>query len=204
MTGRFDNADDSLLAAGIRKNDKEAFKALYDRYSKKIYYFSLRYTGVREESEELVQSVFINLWEHRKSLDENLRVKSYIYRSAINYIKNYLKKKAVCARFIEAEMNKTNNHSDNTFQSVLYHDLENSIDSIIKKLPPQQQKIFKLSRFEGMSNKEISDKLDLSVRTVENQLYRVLKMLRSELKEEYFLWLLPFIFYGITDFGLPV
>lgn len=193
MTDRIDNRSDSLLVLGIRKNDREAFRTLYNRYSKKIYYFSLRYFGVKEESEELVQSIFINIWEHRKSFDETTQVKSYIYKSALNYIANYLKKKAICARFIESEISKAESHSENTYHEILYHDLESSLTSIIKRLPAQQQKIFQLSRMEGLTNKEIAGKLDISVRTVENQVYRVLKMMKTILKDEYFLlWILIF------------
>jgi RNA polymerase sigma-70 factor (family 1) len=176
------NDNDNLLVIRIRNDSKDAFKLLYNRYNKKLYYFSLRYLGNNEEAEELVQSVFINIWTHRKSLDETISVKNYIYRSAVNYIYNYLKKKAIRARFVETELQKGEIQSNQTYDQVLYHDLENSINLIVETLPSQQQKIFHLSRFEGLSHKEIAKNLDLSVRTVENQIYRALKIIKSKLK----------------------
>lgn len=185
MDGRL-NKDDKLLVIRIRNDSQDAFRLLYDRYCRKLYYFSLRYLKDKEEAEELVQSVFINVWEHRKSLDETMSVKSYIFRSSVNYIYNYLKKKAIRARFVERELQKGELQSNQTYDQIFFHDLERSINTIIETLPSQQQKIFQLSRFEGLSHEEIAKKLDLSTRTVENQVYRALKIIKSNLKGELF------------------
>jgi RNA polymerase sigma-70 factor (family 1) len=183
------NSSDNLLVSRIRNDSREAFKLLYNRYNKKIHYFSLRYLGNVEEAEELVQSVFISIWEHRKSLDERMSVKSYIYRSSVNYIYNYLKKKAIRARFIEVELQKDEVLSNQTLDQVLLHDLEKSINLIIEKLPPQQKKIFRLSRFDGLSHEKIAQQLNLSVRTVENQIHRALSIIKNKLKDSlYFLF----------------
>jgi RNA polymerase sigma-70 factor (family 1) len=182
-------SSDNLLVIRIRNDSRDAFRLLYDRYNKKIYFFSLRYLGNAEEAEELVQSVFISIWEHRKSLDESMAVRSYIYRSAVNYIYNYLKKKAIRTRFIEEELEKDEVLSNQTWDLVLFHDLEKSLNLIIKELPPQQQKIFRLSRFDGLSHDKIATQLHLSVRTVENQIHRALSIIKNKLKDSiYFLF----------------
>jgi RNA polymerase sigma-70 factor (ECF subfamily) len=186
MLNEIDNVDDSLLVTRIRQDDKYAFKSLYQRYSKKIYFFSLKYLGNNIEAEELVQSVFINVWEKRNYLDPTNSVKSYIYKAAANYIYNYLKKKSIHARFVDSQINKDEVLTNLTYEQVLFNDLEKSINSIVGILPPQQQKIFQLNRNEGLTNDEIASKLDLSVRTVENQMYRALKTIRIILKEKYF------------------
>ncbi len=186
MLNEIGNVTDNLLVTRIRQNDKDAFKSLYNRYSKRIYFFSLKYLGNDIEVEELVQSVFINIWENRKSLDATSSVKSYIYKCAVNYIYNYLKKKTIHARFIESQIHKDETHSNHTYEEIFFHDLEKSINSVVGTLPSQQQKIFQLSRYEGLTDKEIAGKLNLSVRTVENQLYRALKKIKIILKEKYF------------------
>jgi len=180
------NYSDNLLVIRIRNDSTNAFKLLYDRYNEKLYYFSLRYLGDKEEAKELVQSVFINIWEHRESLDATMSVKNYIYRSAVNYIYNYLKKKAIRTRYVEAELQKGELQANQTYDQIFFHDLEKSISSIVETLPQQQQKIFQLSRFEYLSHEEIAKNLDLSVRTVENQIYRALKIIKSKLKGEMF------------------
>ena len=182
MINGFDNVSDELLVSRIRQNDKDAFKSLYNRYSKKIYFFSLKYLKNRVEVEELVQSVFINVWCNRKFLDASFPVKSYIYKSAVNFIYNYLKKTAIRNRFIESEILKGETHSDLTYEQVFFRDLERTIISVVETLPSQQQKIFRLSRYEGLTHQEIAEKLDISVRTVENQIYRALKMIRTILR----------------------
>lgn len=187
MTNKTDNISDDLLVVRIRDDNKDAFKSLYYRYSKKLYYFSLRYLHNSEESEELVQSLFINIWEHRKSLDESIPVKNYIYRSAVNFIYNSLRKKAIRARFLEAELRKGDPHSNLTYDQIFLNDLERSIDKVIQTLTLQQQKIFRLSRYENLTHQEIADRLDLSVRTVENHVFRALKVIRSKLQREVFL-----------------
>ena len=186
MLNEIDNADDNILVTRIREDDKDAFKSLYNRYSKKIYFFSLKYLGSNVEAEELVQSVFINVWENRESLDASNSVKSYIYKAAVNYIYNFLKKKTIHARFIESQLHNEEIHSNLTYEQVFFHDLERSINSIFETLPSQQQKIFRLNRDEGLTHLEIATKLNLSVRTVENQMYRALKTIRTILKEKYF------------------
>jgi RNA polymerase sigma-70 factor (family 1) len=182
------NSSDNTLVIRIRDDNKEAFKFLYNRYHRKLYYFSLKYLRNTEDAAELVQSVFISIWEHRKSLDERMAVKSYIYRSAVNYIYNYMKKRAIHTRFIESELQKDEVLSNQTLDQVLLHDLEKSIDLIVEKLPPRQQKIFRLSRFDGLSHEIIAQQLNLSVRTVENQIHRALSIIKIKLKDSiYFL-----------------
>ena len=80
--------NESKLVGRILDDDLIAFELLYNRYKKKIYCFSLKYLKNKVEAEDLVQDVFINLWEHRKSLNETQPVRSYIYRSVVNQIYN--------------------------------------------------------------------------------------------------------------------
>jgi RNA polymerase sigma-70 factor (ECF subfamily) len=186
MLNEIDNINDNLLVTRIRQNDKDAFRLLYNRYSKKIYFFSIKYLGNNVEAEELVQSVFINVWENRESLDATNSVKSYIYKAAVNYIYNYLKKRTIHARYIESQMHRDEVHNNHTDDQVLFNDLERSLNSVIGTLPSQQQKIFQLNHNEGLTHKEIAMRLDLSVRTVENQMYRAQKTIRTILMEKYF------------------
>ncbi len=173
--------DDNVLASRIRNDNLEAFALLYNRYSKKIYSFSLKYLRNRPEAEDLVQNVFKNLWEHRKSLDKNQSVKSYIYKSVVNHIYNIFKKRALRTRYLGYEMSRRDHFSNPTYDLVFTHDLENTINNVVANLPPQQHKIFSMSRGENYSHEEIAKKLDLSVRTVENQIYRTLKVIRKHL-----------------------
>jgi RNA polymerase sigma-70 factor (ECF subfamily) len=185
--------DDTTLASGIRKDNLKAFELLYDRYKEKIYFFSIRYLADKSDAEEIVQMVFISLWEHRQTLDVSKSIKSYIYKITVNHIYNYLKKKAIQRRYIETELLKSEGSSNSTLDNIFYIELEKKIILIISSLSAQQQLIFRLSRFEGLSHEEIAKKLELSIRTVENQIYRVLKVIKMHLKEELFLLIFFFL-----------
>lgn len=175
------NQDDSLLISEIRDGSVEAFEILYNRYKKKLYYFSYQYIKNHSDTEELLQTVFLSLWEHRQSLDDSLSIRNYIYRSAFNQIYDRLRKRLVHNKYLEYQIHNTEpeyNHSPN---NLYYEDLKNSIDTIVDKLPAHQKNIFLMSRYENMSHKEIAEKLNLSVRTVETQIYRVLIKIRKKL-----------------------
>lgn len=175
--------DDAMLASEIRNDKIDAFEILYHRYSRKLYYFSLRYLSDKSDCEEIVQTVFISIWEHRKTLEESKSIKSYIYKIAVNKIYNYLKKKAIHQKYVDQALLMKEGSMNQTYDLINYKELERTLDILISSLPEQQRKIFLLSRFEGLSASEIAAKLSLSPRTVENQIFRVTKVLKTRLKE---------------------
>ena len=181
MPDKADHNNDNILVARIRDDNKDAFKSLYDSYGKKIYYFSLRFLGSSEEAEDLVQTVFINLWMNRKILDERQEIRSYIYKSAVNSIYNIIKRRSVRARYSETAIREGEPFADTTLEKVVGRDLEELLNSIIENLPEQQRQVFRLSRTECMTHEEIANKLGISLRTVENHIYRALKVIRKKL-----------------------
>lgn len=183
MSSEINYIADYLLVRRIRNDDKEAFKLLYNRYCKRLYYFSIRCKLNKYDSEELVQSVFISVWERRKFLDDSLEIKSYIYKSATNFIYNSLRKRSIRKRYIESEEHQDEAYSDSTYDQIFLMDLETSISSIIDGLPAMQQQVMKLSRLEYLSHEEIAEKLSISLRTVENHVYRALRTIKQKLAE---------------------
>ncbi|NMC39770.1 MAG: RNA polymerase sigma-70 factor [Bacteroidales bacterium] len=178
-------AVDEILAARIRQSDKEAFRILYNRYSDRLYRFSLKHTGNADEARDVVQTVFINVWEHRTSLNPEGQVKSYIYRITVNILINYFKKRSQHFRVIESLKKNDQSLSDMTYEQIFFKDLETTITAIVKTLPQERQRIFNMSHNDGLSHQEIAEKLDISVRTVENQIYRAVKEIRLILKQRY-------------------
>jgi len=179
--------NDCILAARIKDNDLEAFETLFNRYKKRLYFFSIRYLSDHVEAEEVVQTVFISVWEHRKSLDESKSVKSYIFKSAVNLIYNFLKKEAVRRKYLDSELRNFEKSANQTYDNIFRDDLEKRINIILSSMPPQQHKIFTMSRSDGYSIETISKKLGVSVRTVENQIYRASKLIKENLKSDIFL-----------------
>ncbi len=175
--------DDDTLASGIRKGDREAFALFFNKYRRVVYYYSLKYLGDPDESEELVQSVFVSIWEHRSLIDKKKSLKNYLYRSVVNAIYNSLKKRAVRRAYMIKEISKPEGSSD-PYVQIFDNDLRDKLDNIIGLLPPQQQKILNYRRLEGLSSEEIALKLNISVRTVENQIYRATKLLKDIFRSE--------------------
>lgn len=165
----------------LAKDDRKAFEHLFKTYYTELCRFALRY--VREEiaSEEIVQEVFINIWERRSELNINSSIKAYLYKAIRNRSFNYIKLQ------LPKEQKKTDVdvlstfEADNKEEELLREDLKEYVNEAIDGLPRKCKAIFVLSRNAGMTYKEIAEELDISVKTVENQVGLALKKLREEL-----------------------
>lgn len=175
--------DDTTLASGIRRGDSVAFSMFFNKYKRIVYYYSLKYLDDPDESEELVQSVFVSIWEHRRVIDKNKSLKSYLFRSVVNAVYNSLKNRAMRRAFLVREMAKPEGISD-PYDNIFYNDYHEKLENIIKFLPPQQRLILDFRRKEGLSSEEIARKLNITVRTVENQIYRATRTLRKIFQKE--------------------
>lgn len=181
---------DNELIDKLRIGDIEAFDRVYQRYAGKLYAFSLKYIKSKEEAEELVQSVFLKVWENQKNLKKNTSFKSYLFTIAYNEICNLFRRRKYQQNFIakiEIESSVTSGETEDQieFQFVL-----EQVDQIIARLPEKQKIIFLKSRKEGKSTKEIADELGLSPGTVDNYISESLKFIRSNLKDKHFSTLL--------------
>ncbi len=190
----FENISDSELALRISGGQKSAYQELFERYAPRIYKFSFSYLKNKADSEELVQEVFLKIWEKREMLDHSKNVKSLIFKIAVNTIYDFIRRKNIENTFSDFTKANSEVKSDNTWQSVIYEDMKQNLQGLVEQLPIQQQKIFHLSKTEGLSNKEIAVKLNLSKRTVENHLYRAISYLKEHFKEESIIALLFFYF----------
>ena len=177
--------DDKSLLYQIRDGSVQAFEILFNKYSRKLYFFIMRYTKSHADTEEIVQSSFISVWENRHRLDESFQLKNYLYTIAVNKVLNFIKHQAIHQRYIEHSLVHKSISDDQTEKEILYNELQENVDRVLEKLPDQQKEIFRMSRFDGFTNKEIAIKLGLSVRTVENQIYRALQTIRIKLTGKY-------------------
>ena len=172
-----DDHDIRQLIAG----DEAAFKKIYYLYGERIYALAFRFLKNREQSEEIVQETFINLWLSRTKLDSGGDLWLYLYVIAKRLSLNALRKVCRSAELTQDllyHINKIHNGNEENF---LAHELEHFADRIINQLPKQQQIIFKLSRMEGLSHKEIAAQLRISPNTVKNHMVEALKTIKSRL-----------------------
>jgi len=183
LNENFLNGDVNLVRR-LKENDKPAFELIFNRFSKKLYCFTLSYVHSQAESEEIIQNVFIALWENRDMLSEAFPIKNYLYKITINHIYNYYKHQLVRRRYAKHMKIEGTDEDHEAVQGIFANDLGEIVDKIIGELPLRQQLIFKLSRTEGLCHAEIAQRLGLSVRSVENQIYRAVKYIREKLNKE--------------------
>lgn len=171
------------LIRAFKSGDEKAFEQLFERHHKKLYGFLFKLLNSKQDAEEIVQDTFIKIWERRKDFIEGYAFESFLFKIAKNAFLN-LNRKKVNRRIVESDLALFNEKtSSNTEEYVVFHETNEIINTIIDGLPPRRKEIFILRRIEGLSRKEIAEKLKISVITVDSQLLKANKHLKDELKK---------------------
>jgi RNA polymerase sigma-70 factor (family 1) len=170
----------------LKKGSSPSFDSLYRRYSGKLYNFVMKVSkGNSYMAEELVQRTFIKVWETKEYVNPDKSFISYLCTIAKNMLLNEYEHQTI--QFIYEEYIKVRSvvNDDSTEKEVDKNLLEEYIDKLADKLPPKRREIFLLSRKEGLSNKEIAQKLNITESTIETQLSKALAFMKSEIKAHY-------------------
>lgn len=163
----------------IRQGDQSAFEELYKRYVDKMLGFADAFVGNPVDAEEVVQVIFVNIWEKRQQLDPERNIAAYLFRSVKNQILNRLRdRKRHCD--LSAIPADSQMDQQDTLQRICFQESKRQALNRIGEMPEVQQRVFMLSRVEGLSNKEIALELKLSVRTIEHHLYLGKKFFNSK------------------------
>ena len=174
------NDQDNQIIEQLRVGSKEAFRSLFDAFGPKIHAFALSYWKNNADAEELLQDVFLKLWEVRASLDISKNIKSLLFKICINLVYDFIRRKNIEKAYLDYSGNNQS-YSDNTWNEIIYNDMLSNLNHLVAGMPEQRQRIFRLSKEEGLSNDEIAKQLNLSRRTIENQLYRAVSFLKDKL-----------------------
>lgn len=172
----------------IQSGNRIVYEAVFRKYYQMLCAFGYSKLKDADSAEEIVQEVFVKLWEKRIDLEIS-NFKSYLFSSVNNTILNHFKHQAV-RREHAAEMKVVQeSFSENT--ETEYNELEQKLHLLINEMPEARKKVFRMVKMEGLKYKETAEKLGISVKTVENQMGKALKYLKVNLKE--FFVLLPFL-----------
>ncbi len=177
-------SDKSLhkIVKDLRKGDKQALDEIYKFFYPKLYVFAKSFLKVEDDINDILQDVFVKLWLSREKIGKVETFNSYLFTIAKNAIVSYFREKSKDQKF-EARVKEILVSAENEYNDELeYKDLKQNLESIIDQLPDKRKQIFKLSREEGLSNKEIAEKLDISVKTVEDHMRHALRFIRKHLK----------------------
>jgi len=182
--------EDDELVVKLHNGDIEAFDLVYEKYAGKLYAFTLRYLRSTTETEELVQSVFLKVWENSKKLRRESSLKSYLFTIAYHEICNIFRRRSHLKKFIDEQLIENLHTSSDTEEQIDYHSILEQVNQIVAQLPERQRTIFVKSRQEGKLNKEIAIELGLSSGTVDNYISESLKFIRANLQNKNFSLLL--------------
>ena len=172
---------DEKLMQEIKADNMFAFDVLYNKYNKKLYKFGYSILKSHEEAENLIQNVFISLWENRYKVEKNSSIRYYLFTIAYNTSISLLRKKARESNFIEYLKSLPEISEEPVNLELEYNELANKLDEIVKALPQRQKEVYLLHKVSGLKYTEIAKKLNISVNTIENHMSRALKTIREKL-----------------------
>ena len=173
---------DSETIKQFKADDMLAFDIIYRTYSKKLYRFAYSIIKVKPDAEGIVHEVFIKVWEKRNRIDEYLSFESYLFTITYNTTISFIRKKVKENKYIEYLKSIQNpSIQSKIIPEIEYKELKDKSEKIVGLLPMRQKQIYKLSREEGLTYKEIAAKLSISVNTVETHMERALKSIREKL-----------------------
>lgn len=175
----------------LKKGDMVAFDLIYNQYCQRLYGFVLKFLKQKEDAEEIVQEVFVKVWESRKKIDVYSSFNSFLFTIAYNSTMSLLRKRMSQQKYIDHLQNiQIINEASDAISELEYNELNEKVQSLVSQLSPRQQEIFNLSRENGLTHAEIAEKLNISVNTVKNHLVSSLKFLRSNIDSGYIVNLL--------------
>ncbi|MFY7910107.1 MAG: RNA polymerase sigma-70 factor, partial [Emticicia sp.] len=171
------------IIGAIREGNERIFEETFRKYYQSLCNYANSILKEMDEAEEVVQNLFLSIWEKRSDLEISISLKSYLYRAVHNHCLNRIKHLKVREEYQQYAVNFYDASYESVSQTVMKNELETKIEEAIKKLPEQCRLIFQMSRFEELKYHEIAEQLELSPKTVENQIGKALKILRVELAE---------------------
>jgi RNA polymerase sigma-70 factor (ECF subfamily) len=171
----------------LRIGDKKAFEEIYNEFFGVHYHLCLQYLHDEKAAEEIVQDTFLKLWEIKETLNAQINIRSFLYTITKNNCLNYLRNQKISMKHIEnmkyLEMQFNYEALEKLGNYIQFEELRNKIEEALASLPEEVGETFRLSRFEELSYKEIAEKQNISIKTVEARISKALRILRIELKE---------------------
>ena len=173
---------DSQILEAIKRDDNGAYEMVFREYYRPMAAYAFRFLNNLPESENIIQEVFLRLWQKRREIMITSSLQNYLFRSVKNQCINYIEHEKIKTGYQDMVINhETNRVEYNEF--FLEFGLKKKIETAIAALPEKRQEIFRLAREDGLKYREIADRLEISVKTVETQMTLALKQLRESLKE---------------------
>lgn len=179
LTDQSDMTENHALLTKLRNGDELAFAEIYNQYRSKMYMYAYNLCKSPETAEEIVQEVFIRLWQKKEQINTDLNFNAYLKKITLNHVLNHLKKVAREKSLQDEIFHYIETIRNTTEDNLLEKELLKTYDEAIANLPPQKKIIFQMSRNEEMSHDQIAEKLNISKNTVKNHMVEATKFIRS-------------------------
>ena len=186
--------ENEAIGTLLAQRDETAFEQVFKTHFKRLHAYAFTILRDEIEAEEIVQQVFFKLWERNENLSLTGSVSAYLYRAVHNESLNYLKHQKVRSNHQLHVAYSMKNEVEHPAKKIITGELEKKIHTALNELPEQCRTIFHMSRFDELKYREIADKLGISVKTVENQMGKALKLLREKLVD-FLIFILLFIHF---------
>ena len=172
---------DEELMQEIKADNMFAFDVLYKKYCKRVYKFGYSILKSPEDSENLMQDVFLRLWENRHKVEKDASIKSYVFTIAYNSAISVIRKKIKESLFVEYLKSLQEINIEPVNIELEYNELTKKLDEIVKALPQRQKEVYLMHKVDGLKYSEIAERLHISENTIENHISRALKTIREKL-----------------------
>ncbi len=170
---------DKELAYLLTKNDENAFRELYLRYRDKLWYFCYGFLKSEDDASDIVQEVFMRIWESRNFIDPERSLSSFIYTMAKNRILNFFRDMDVEKQVKQALSKKSPIETETAESDLIISEYQQILADAIEQLPPKRKQIFNMSRVDQLSHKEIAIQLNISVNTVQEHISESLRFIKK-------------------------
>lgn len=182
MSGSISYSENELLSL-VAAGDRQAFTRLYSQYLDAAYHYVYLFTKSKDNTEEILQDVFVKIWENREKLAEVQTFKNYLFKAAKNRVLDEVRKEQVRYRVLTEIKRGRTVHDESTADTLAYKDYYRVVQQAIEKLPPKRKLIFRLNTENGLSHDEIAAQLGVSKSMVKNQLYKAYDFVRHYLSQ---------------------
>lgn len=171
------------LVKKLKEGDSFAFELLFYKYRNKVKGFAVKLVPAQVDSEEIVQEVFVKLWFKKEAVDPEKDFQSYLFSIAKHLVLDHLKSAVNRRLYFVEEHFQQDLSFDEGLESSFIEEAEEKLQNLIREIPKRRREIFRLSRFEGLSYKQIAERLNISENTVDSQIRNALTFLRKELRK---------------------
>lgn len=180
--------DKEILINDLSAGSKEAFEYLFTAYYPRLRNYASHFIADVDDVEDIIQDCFVNLWNRRAMLT-GVSLSSMLFTMVRNACLNFLKHKAIAEGYNTQELKQVNGSEalynydflGSADEELLYNELRRQIGDVLRHLPERTRQVFVMSRFEGLKNREIAERLDISVKVVEKHITKSLAMLRKRI-----------------------